>query len=363
MPEKKVAYFGVDLHKKTATVAVMIEGEIDFKEVVKLPNERKTLKKYFKRWDDGYEVRACYEASSCGYGLYRWMIGEGYGCEVIAPSLVPKKPGEKRKTDARDAKELAELYKGGQLTAIRVPNKDEETDRSMLRARHFMKRQEVRIKQVIMNYLDMGGYKYDGEKKWIEKYIKWIKGLEMETTQRYVLDTHISGLEHTQQLIKGLDSKIEELSNKEGYVEQVKKLKSFRGIETITAMTLITEVIDFRRFSSAGELMSYFGLVPGEQSSGEREKKTSITKAGNSECRRVIVEASQHAKYRPLISKALEKRQEGQSLMTKQIAHKAMKRLHDKYWKIFFKKGASKAKVAVAREFTGFIWAMMREAA
>lgn len=363
MPEKKVAYVGVDLHQKSVTMAVHIEKEEEPREVIKLPNEKKALKRFFDRWNERNTIKACYEAGSSGYGFYRWMRGQGYECDVIAPSLVPKKPGEKKKTDVRDAKQLAKSYRNGDLTKVRVPSEEEEIDRSVVRARHTLKRQEKRIKQVILKYVQIGGYYYSGGKNWTERHRKWLKVLEMETRQRYVMDIYLAEMEGLEQYIKELDGKIAEMSKEARYAERVKKLKAFRGIETLTAMTLITEVVDFKRFGEAKKLMSYIGLVPGEDSSGERERKTSITKTGNSECRRVLVEAAHHARYAPIASKELKARQEGQPPLVIQRARKAMKRLHDKYWKVMFKRGANKAKVAVARELAGFIWAMMQDAA
>jgi transposase len=355
-----IAHTGFDVHEVDVVVSVRLEGGVHPVVETRVPYTREAITELVKRLSQKYMLYCYYEASGCGFSLYRWLKELSIPCQVVAPSLIPQRPGDHIKTDKRDARKLSQLGGAGLLTAIYVPSEEQEADRSLVRVRETMVCEVVRSKNYIQKFLVLHNRKYtDGKKAWTEKYWSWIRRQEFTGSAATVWSEYISLLEYKLSRLKELTSAVRELANTDRYRELAQKLCSFRGIAIVTAMTILTEIGDFRRFANAHQLMSFLGLVPSENSSGGRRRLGSITKAGNAHVRRVIVEAAWKYQSKPAVGVELGKRQEGVDACV--IAHswKAQHRLHKKFWRIANKKEKVKAVVATARELAGFLWAVL----
>jgi transposase len=358
---KKIAYIGIDYHLNSLSIAVILEGEKKFYDLIRLKNKDKVIIKYMKKLSDTFQIKACYEASCNGYTFQRKMASWGYYCDVIAPSLIPKKSGDRRKNDFRDAKNLARLYANGLLTVVHLPTEYEESVRSFIRCRLAFKESEKRVKQQI-NSLLLAQDLYWGHSKWTKQHLDWLGELQMPNEYlQQVLDEYVGHLEYLSIRIRYLDDQIEKLACSELYAPSVNKLKAFRGISTLTAMVLISEITDFRRFPNPRALMAFLGLIPSENSSGDKQKGGSITKAGNKRCRTLLIESAQHYKKRPHLSLQMKHDLAQVNAQNAHIAINCLKRLHKRYWALTMKgKIHPVAITAIAREFVGFIWAMMQ---
>lgn len=358
---KQVAYVGIDYHMNSLSIAVKIEGEEKMHEMIRLANEDKVIVKYFKKLSCDFEIRSCYEASSSGYAFQRKMNGWGYACDVIAPSLIPRKPGNRRKNDFRDARDLVQNYAAGMLSVVHPPSEEEESVRSVIRFRMSAQDFAKKVKLQINSLLHSQGIHW-GKSKWTTAHRKWLAGLQLRDEMlQQVLQEHLGHLAYLEARITALDQKIEEIARSEVYASSVKKLRAFRGIGTLAAMLLIAEITDFRRFSSPGELMAFLGLIPSENSSGDRQKGGAITKAGNRRCRTQLVEAVQHYVRSPRVSKKMKSDLSQVDALTATTAIKCLERLHKRYWALTMKgKIRPLAIIAIARELVGFIWAVMQ---
>jgi transposase len=360
---KKIAYVGVDYHVESLCIAVMIEGIKDFHETIHLKNNDAVIKKYLQKLSKDYNLKVCYEASGSGYVFQRKLKSWGYHCDVIAPSLIPKKAGDHRKNDFRDARILAQNYAAGLLTIVHPPTQEEESVRQLIRCRIALKQNVKQIKQQINGFLLSQG-NYWGKKKWTGTHHSWLSKLQLLNAHvQQVLDTHMQHLEYLETCVERIDTDIETIAQSEVYAPSVKKLRAFRGIGTLSAMLLIAEITDFRRFASPGALMAFLGLVPSEHSSGTVRKAGAITKAGNSRCRTHLIESAQHFVKKPKISPDMKRNLQQIDVESAGIAVKCMNRLHKRFWALFNKgKSRQVAITAITREFVGFIWAMMTPA-
>src|SRR5665213_1668454 len=356
---KSIAYVGNDAHKETHTICVLPAASSEPFKNQKYLADKKVILEVFRALAERYDLRCCYEASSCGYVLYRWLTELGVACQVVAPSMTPTRPGEHVKTDKRDALKLAKLYAAGQLTAIRAPSQVEESVRRLTRLREAVVRDVAEAKNLLGQFLRDHGRVFDGKCRWTQKYWKWLRTQSFAAPANFVFTEYLGLLEFKQGRLLEIEREVMRWAESQDYRPQVHRLCSLRGVATITAMTLVTEIIDFQRFTSASSLMCYLGLVPSENSSGKRQNRFAITKAGNARCRRVLVESAWKYAKRPSLCAALKERQQG--LPAELVAHswKAQQRLYKKYWSIASRKEKGKAIVAVARELVGFIWAIM----
>jgi len=360
-----ITYVGMDVHKKDIAVAMLLPGK-DSPIQWKVANEPKAVRRMVKKMlrEAPGEVRSCYEAGPCGYVLKRSIESLGpVVCEVIAPSLIPKKPGEKIKTDRRDAKKLAELLRANLLTEVQPPTPEEESLRDLCRCREDAKEDLMRSRHRLSKLVLRRGFNYTkGKKAWTQVHLKWLKSLNWDyEADQVVFDDYLRSIGNLEERLSGLNATLEDLSKKQPWAEYVAALRCFPGIDTITAMTIIAELHDFSRFPSPRDLMSYLGLVPSENSTGERKRKGSITKTGNTHARKILVEAAHHYRHKPSVGVKLRKRREGQPGNIIAIAEKAHLRLHRRYWHLLLagNKPKNKAVVAVARELVGFIWAAL----
>ncbi len=290
-------YLGLDVHKDSVTIAVLPADAASPTRIEKYPNDFAKLRRVFERLAQGGELRACYEASGAGYVLHRAMRAWGYGCDVIAPSLIPTKPGVQRKHDKYDAGQLARLYRAGELTAVHIPTEAEERVRDLVRCRETMQRELVKSRHYILKFLARRGFIYRDGTNWTQPHYNWLRQLAaatspLEATDRLVFSEYLALLEYKLARRAELDQHIEALALTPAYAPVVNRLQCFRGLQVHGAMVLATELVDWRRFDSPRKLMAYLGFVPREHSSGPRERRGSITKAGNAHCRHVLVQAA-----------------------------------------------------------------------
>ncbi len=340
-------------------VAVLPEGAEECEESRQLPHDLAKIRRLFARLSKHGTVRACYEASGCGYVLQRALTKWGVACEVIAPSLIPVRSGDRRKTDKRDAAKLARLYRAGELVAIRIPDEAEEQVRSLVRCRETFIREILKSRHYVLKLLLARGHVYRAGSNWTQAHWAWLRKLALKGADAITLRTYLELLEYKLIQRDTLDREIEEIAFAEVYREPVGRLRCLRGIDTLTAMTLVCEIGDVRRFASPRQLMGYLGLTVSETSSGGVERRGGITKAGNARARRVLVEASWHYRHPARYSRALRKRQEGQPSTVVAHSWRAQKRLHKKFETLIYRMAPAKAVVAVARELVGFVWALL----
>ena len=364
--EKGITFVGMDAHKVAIKLAVLLPG--DSKPVEwQLANEKAAVRRMVRkvqRLAPG-EVRFCYEAGPCGYALQRWIQEAGAVCVVIAPSLIPRKPGDRIKTDRRDARKLAELYRAGLLTEVHPPTPEDEAVRDLCRAREDAHEDLVRCRHRLSKMLLRRGWIWNGSKRaWSQGHRLWLRSLRFEqVADQVVLDDYLLAIEQVEQRLRWLEQRIEEASHEPAYAEAVSALRCFRGIDTLTAMGLVAELHDFMRFDSPRGLMAFLGLVPSEFSSAESQRRGAITKAGNRHARRLLSEAAWHYRHRPNAS-SLKRRRQGQPPEVVAIADTAMHRLHRRFNRLLAKgKPRPKAVVAVARELAGFVWAALHSKA
>ena len=355
---------GLDVHKKFVNVALIPDRAPKVTEQWQVTNETRSLKKLVKQLKklSTAPIVAVYEAGPCGYDFLRQITALDVDCRVIAPSLIPKKPGERIKTNRRDAAKLAMMFRAGLLTEIQPPRPEDEAARDLTRAREDAKQDLMSARHRLSKLLLRHGFVYRNGKHWTFKHRAWLKQIRFEAVPtQQVFDTYLLAIEQIEERVAQLGSHIEALANSETYAEQVGWLRCLRGVDTITAMVILTELHDFRRFTSARELMSYLGMTPSEYSSGERSRKGSITKAGNCHVRRALVESAWSYRHRPSVRGELKRRRQGQPAAVIAIADRAQQRLHSRYYKL--KEGYHKPHnvtiVAVARELVGFIWAVL----
>ena len=358
-----ITYVGLDAHKNSINVAMLLprrKTPVEWK----LGHDSRALKRLVRKLEREApgKILCCYEAGPVGYGLKRTLegLGKRIECAVIAPSLIPVRPGERIKTDRRDARKLAELHRGELLTEVHAPSREDEAVRDLVRCRDDAKEDIMRARHRLSKLLLRRGLRYTETRNWTKKHKKWLLSIEWEhEADKAVFGDYLLSIESLEERLKTLDAKIAEMAETEPYKEPVAWLRCFRGIDTLSAMIIVAELHDFRRFNTPRALMAYLGLVPGERSSADKTRRGGITRAGNKLVRRTLIEAAWHYLHRPAVGVALRKRQEGQPAEVVAIARRSQIRLHRRFkWLIERnKKAPNKAVVAVARELAGFIWA------
>ena len=357
---KDTTYVGMDVHKRTIAVAVCFpDGGFDERTI---PHETRAVNRLVRKWkrEAPGAIRCAYEAGPCGYGLQRDLLDQGVDCQVIAPSLIPRKPGERIKTDRRDARKLAELLEGGLLTEVHPPTPEDEAVRDLCRAREDAKEDEVRARHRLGKFLLRRGLRW-GKKNWTLAHRQWLRGLQLEhPADQSIFEAYCIALDQATERVRMIELALTDWAVKEPYATPVSWLRCFHGIETVTAMTLVTELHDFRRFRRPRELMSYLGLIPSEHSSGVHTQRGGITKTGNGHARRVLIECAWHYRHPAKVSRTLKKRRDGQPARVIAIADKAHRRLSGRYRRMTSRgKEHNKVVVAIARELVGFLWATL----
>jgi transposase len=359
----RVKFVGLDVHAETIAVAVA-EQDGEVRSLGVIPNREESVRKLVRKLGPVKQLRFCYEAGPTGYALY-WQLSKLEAqCEVVAPTLVPVKAGDRVKTDRRDALKLARNYRAGELTAVWVPDADHEALRDLVRAREAAKKDQLRARHRLSKFLLRHGRRPSpGIRSWTVKYVEWVKrDVHFPArAQEVTLLDYVHEVEHAAARIARLDVAIEEAvqGTPPRMRAVIEGLQALRGIARISAVTIVAEVGEMTRFRTARQLMAYGGIVPSEDSSGERTRRGSLTKTGNAHLRRVVVEAAWAYRHRPGVGVALRQRQQAVSEEVKEISWKAQHRLHGKYGKLMAK-GKNKGVVvtAVARELLGFLWAI-----
>jgi transposase len=359
-------YVGMDVHQQSVTVAVLPSRAAAPTRLDRVPNDLPTLRRYLERAAAAGPLQVCYEASGAGFVLQRALTSWGYACTVIAPSLIPTKPGVKRKHDRYDAQQLVRLVRAGELTAVRVPSTEEEQVRDLVRCRETLQRELVQSKHYLLKFLARRGLVYRDGQTWAAAHLTGLEtlanaGSPLTGDDLLVFREYLALYHYKNDRRLVLDRAIAERATVPSLAPAVGRLRCFRGIQTHSAMVLATEIGDWRRFATPGQLMAYLGLVPSEHSSGTRQRLGAITKAGNSHCRHALLQAAWSYRHRPKVAAAMRARQRAQPPAVVAHAWKAQHRLHPLFHHLAFRKQSRIAVVTVARELVGFLWAVMRE--
>lgn len=358
-----IRFVAIDAHADTLAVSVS-DGPGEVCRLGIIPNRPESIRRLIRKLGPVEKLRVCYEAGPTGYVLYWQLTQMGVHCDVVAPTLVPAKPGDRVKTDRRDADKLAVLYRGGHLTPVWVPDKDHEALRDLVRAREAAKSDQLRARHRLHKFLLRHGRRApSGITPWTQKHLEWVKRevhFEPQAQEAVLLD-YLTEVDHARDRIERLETAIDAAveAAPECMRAVIAALQALRGIATVSAATIVAEVGELSRFGRPRQLMGYSGTVSREHSSGGSTRRGSITKTGNAHLRRIVGEAAWCYRHPPSISRALRKRQEGLSEEVKAIAWKAQHRLHGRYRRLVGK-GKLKQQVvtAIARELLGFIWAI-----
>jgi transposase len=356
-------YLGFDQHKETVAIAEARAGREreDYLGTVRNREEdiARWLRQRAREWGGLADVLVCYEAGPCGYALYRQMKRLRVACEVIAPSLTPRKPGERIRTDRRDARKLSRLLRAGELTAIWVPDEEHEALRDLVRGREAaledVLRQRHRLSKLLLR---QGKYPPAGLRAWSKAYERWLDTLPWEQPIHQDLMAEMRhAIESAQQRVAHLEGRLAEAVAGSAWAPTVAGLECFRGVELVVAATLVVEVGAAGRFLHPRDLMGYAGLVPGEDSSGESIRRSTTGPGGNHHLRRVLIEAAWAYVHVPKVGRRLAQRQRGQPAEVLAIAWRAQVRLHKRYRQLMARgKERNKVITALARELCGFLW-------
>jgi transposase len=360
-----VRFIGLDVHAETIAVAVA-EPTGEVRSLGVIPNRSDSIRRVMKKLGPVERLRVCYEAGPTGYVVYWQLTALGVRCEVVAPTLVPVKAGDRVKTDRRDAEKLARSYRAGDLTAVWVPDAGHEALRDVVRARETAKKDQLRARHRLGKFLLRHGRRpSERMTPWTERYLTWIKQavhFEQPAQEATLLD-YLHEVEHVRERITRLERSIDDaiVAAPPRMRAVIDALQALRGIAKVSAVTIVAEVGELSRFARAPQLMGYGGLGPREDSSGERHRRGGITKTGNAHLRRIVIEAAWAYRHRPAVGAALRKRQATLSPEVTAIAWKAQHRLHTRYRRLLGRsKCQQKVVTAIGRELLGFIWAIGR---
>lgn len=356
---KASTFVGLDVHKSSIVVALLRAGQ-DTPLEWKVANEPSAVHRLIRKLEREDGVLCCYEAGPTGYVLKRQLDRAGIACQVIAPSLIPVKPGSAIKTDRRDARKLAELLRAGMLTEVTPPTEDEEAVRDLTRSRDDAQRDLTRARNRLSKFLLRRGcvYAVDRRPTWSQKYRAWLRALTFaRVADQVIFEDYLQAVEQTAARLEALTDHIERFAEAAPWRERVQALRCFHGISTVTALALVAEIHDPRRFAHPRRLMSYLGLVPRESSSGLRERRGGITGAGNRHVRRLLVEASWHYRHKPVVGRDLRLRRQGQNPKAIALADRALRRLTLRQRRMLYQgKHPNLVNIAIARELAGFVW-------
>jgi transposase len=365
MKKYSTLYVGMDTEKEKITVAYAPEGRDSGVEYVgPIGTRQKDISGLIRRLKGkADELVFVYEAGPCGYGLYRYITSQGYECHVAAPSLTPRKPGERVKTNRRDAMKLARQMRSGDLTSIYVPSVEDEAIRDLCRGRDDAMRDLKAAKQRLKALLLRLDIRYRGRESWSKAYRRWLTDVRCPTgAQQIVFQEMLHAIREREARVERLEVELREMVPGWRLYPVVQAYQALRGIQFIGAVTLVSELGDLRRFSKARQVMGFTGLTPSEHSTGTKRRLGAITKTGNGRARRVLIEASQAYRWTPKMSREIEDRQEGLPQAIRDIGWKAQIRLWKRYRRLVSRrKHHNLAVTAVARELSAFLWAISKE--
>lgn len=359
-------YLGLDVHKDSI-VAALAEGGPggEVRQIGAISNDLHALEKLLARQrkaHPGAALEVCYEAGPCGFGIARRLAQLGVPCLVAAPSLIPKRPGDRVKTDRRDAEKLARLLRAGELVAVHVPDSRDEAIRDLCRARTDAVDDRKRCKQRLKSFLLRNGYRYQGKANWCQAHMRYLRELALpDPAQKVVLEDYLQSIDAASERVARYESAMRELLEGWHLKPAVDALMAFKGFQIVAAMVAVSELGDIHRFDHPRKVMAYLGLVSTEHTSAGKRRQGGISRCGNGHLRWLLVECSQHYAAPPKVSKELSRRQEGQSRDIRALSWKTQNRLHARFVALLARRvPRNKALVAVARELCGFIWAALR---
>jgi transposase len=357
MVESTKVVVGLDVHARSIRLAAVRADELLDERT--LPYDEEAVERVLRRWP---RVCCCYEAGPTGFGLYRHLVERGIDCRVVAPGLVPQRPGDRVKTDPRDARKLARLLAGGLLEPIHVPSPQLEAARDLVRAREDARLDRMRDRHRLSKFCLRHG-RLLPTSAWTVTRRKWLSEQRFEhPAEQITFDSYLHAVDLVDARIEQLERAIRETAEQGPWCELVGRLRCLRGIDTLSALGIVVEIADFARFRTAEELMAFVGLVPSEHSSGEQRRQGSITKVGNSHVRRLLVEAAWHARRRPKVGYELARRQRGHDAVVIERSWRCQQRLHQRWQRMAARgKPQQKIVVACARELAGFVWAIATE--
>lgn len=356
-----IRFIGLDVHKETIVMSVADAGNAEATVIGTFPNDvNKILKQLKKLSTDLSQLRVCYEAGPTGFGLCRRLKEAGIDCKVIAPSLVPQQSGLRVKTDRRDSRKLAHFLRSGDLTEVWIPDEKTEAMRDLERSRDDAKNAERTARHQLSKFLLRNDRAYRDGREWTAKHLDWVRKQKFDDPcKQCVHDDYVKAVDDAKERIRRLMKEIERFVAGHAIEPLVRALMAFRGIQLLSATVIAAEIGDLRRFKTARQFMAFLGLVPSEQSSGKSTKRGPLTKTGNGHVRRILLEAAQHYRHRPVHSSALRKRQEGVTKAVIDISWEAQQRLCRRLTHFTENnKPRNKAIVALARELAGFIWSL-----
>ena len=362
---KSTIILAFDQHAATTVAAVLLPGQRT-SALHTLTSDSAAILRFVERLQRQGAVRCCYEAGPCGFELQRTLSAKAIPCDIIAPALIPRRPGDRIKTDRRDASQLAILYRAGALTPIHIPTDHEEAARDLLRCREDLRADLLRARHRLSKFLLRHGRRFTETKKaWSKRHATWLRAqtwpiAALEQTHR----AYLRGVDELEARLHDVETDIRTLLTLEPLQPRVQRLRCFRGIDDLTALTIAAELGDARRFPNAPSVMAYVGLVPSEHSSGTKRAQGGITKTGNAHLRRVLVESAWHYRHHPFVGRTLRLRQRDAPAEAIARAWTAQQRLHRRYAR-FAARGKPKQHIvtAIARELTGFLWAALTDPA
>jgi transposase len=358
--DPEATHLGLDVHKDTISVGVLEPGR-ESPVADRISHDEPSVRRLIGRFPDPSRLRVCYEAGPTGYELYRLLAGMGVSCQVIAPSLIPKAPGDRVKTDKRDCRRLARLHRAGELVAIRVPTPREEAVRDLCRARADLVDDRDRARKRMGAFLLRHGRVYRAGAAWTHRHAQWLAAQRFDEPALTSTFNHYRAVvDERDATLRAAESDLMAWVDRAPFADCVRRLGAYRGVAHLGALTLASEVCDWRRFTRATAFMGFTGLVPSEYSSGGSTRRGHLTKAGNAQLRTQLVESAWAYQHRPSVGSALRHRQEGLPPAVTARAWNAQTRLCGRFRRMSATKNSrSVVAAAIARELAGFLWAEM----
>jgi transposase len=363
---KNTLYLGLDVHKDSITIAIAMGGRTGEVRVYgTISNDLQALEKALRKIrqaNGGARLEVCYEAGPCGFGIARRLAQLKVACTVVAPSMIPKRSGDRVKTDKRDARKLAQLLKAGLLTAVYIPEATDEAMRDLCRARTDAVDDRRRSRHRLKGFLLRHGYRYQGKSAWSAAHERYLRELVLpHPAMKVILEEYLQGIVAAGERIERCEAGMRDLLEKWRLAPAVRALMAMKGFQTVAAMIVVSELGEMHRFGHPRQVMAYLGLVPTENTSSDKRRQGRITKCGNAHVRWLLVECAQHYAAPPKVSAHLSRRQEGQEKEVRAISWRAQNRLHHRYTRLLGRRlQRNKAMVAIARELCGFIWELLR---